>query len=108
MMQILGLDTSSFAAEVADMTIQSALVANSSNNREQLLRTSAQFDATERSATCTFSSVDVRLLPPSDKGVTDNPCVGHRSSNRTTLSLFGPAVRRDPDPRSSRRSSLQC
>ena len=65
MMQILGLDTSSFAAEVANMTIQSALVANSSKNKEQVLRTSAQFDAVERSATCTFSSVNVRPLPPS-------------------------------------------
>ena len=91
-MQILGLDSSSFAAEVADMTIQSALVANSSQNREQLLRTSAQFDAAERSATCTFSSVDVRLLLLADEGATDNLCVGHRPSNRTTLSLFSSAI----------------
>ena len=91
-MQILGLDTSLFATEVANMTIQSALVPNSPNSREQLLRTSVRFDAAERSATCTFSSVDVRLLPPSDNDVTDKPYVGHRSSNRTALSLFGPAI----------------
>ena len=69
MVQILGLDTSSFAAEVADMTIQSALVASSSNNKEQLLRICAQFDAGERTATCTFSSVDVRLLPQLERGL---------------------------------------
>ena len=98
MIQILGLDTSSFAAEVADMTIQSALVANPSTKKEQLLRASAQFNAVGRSATCTFSSVDVRLLLPSDKSVTDNPCVGRRSSDGTTLPLFGPAIRSGSDP----------
>lgn len=92
MMQILGLDTSSFAAEVANMTIQSALVANSSNNKEQLLRTSVKFDVVERSATCTFSSVDVRLLPSSVKIITDNRHVGNRSSNRTTFSLCRPTI----------------
>ncbi|USW47943.1 Putative thioesterase, Acyl transferase domain superfamily, phosphopantetheine binding ACP [Septoria linicola] len=48
--------TSHTAVEVAEMNIQSALVANNTG-KVQMLRTSARFDHKSMTATCTFSSV---------------------------------------------------
>ncbi|KXT08900.1 hypothetical protein AC579_8464 [Pseudocercospora musae] len=55
--QIYGLDSEAMATEVGDMNIQSALVKNEVG-RQQILRISAKFDATNSSAFCKFSSVD--------------------------------------------------
>lgn len=55
--QFLGARSSAFAIEVANMNIQSALVANS-DGKPQLLRTVAILDSEKKTVTCTFSSVD--------------------------------------------------
>ncbi|KAF2230550.1 ketoacyl-synt-domain-containing protein [Viridothelium virens] len=55
--EILEPTNCSFGVEVADMTIQSALVANS-DGKPQLLRTVARLDSKDRSVSCTFSSVN--------------------------------------------------
>lgn len=50
-------DTNSITTEVADMTIQSALVANS-DGQSQVLQTSVTIDQQTKTAKCTFSSVN--------------------------------------------------
>ena len=53
----LTTDAQHSAVEVADMTIQAALVVNS-DGHTQTLRTSVELDAAKHTAKCTFSSVD--------------------------------------------------
>ncbi|GJD04827.1 betaketoacyl synthase [Colletotrichum higginsianum] len=55
--QITAMDVDTIATEVADMHIQSALVANDVGLK-QVLRTEARFDAATKSLFCTFSSFD--------------------------------------------------
>ncbi|GKT47439.1 non-reducing polyketide synthase pks27 [Colletotrichum spaethianum] len=55
--QITGMDVDSVATEVADMHIQSALIANDMGNK-QTLRTEAKFDVVKRVLSCTFSTLN--------------------------------------------------
>lgn len=57
LMHHLSSSAQSTAVEVAEMTIQSALVANS-DGMSQILRTSVTLDQQNKTAKCTFSSVD--------------------------------------------------
>jgi iterative type I PKS product template protein len=53
----LTTDTNPMTTDICDMTIQSALVANS-NGQSQILRTCVTLDDKNKTAKCTFSSVD--------------------------------------------------
>ncbi|KAL9096260.1 MAG: hypothetical protein Q9165_001783 [Trypethelium subeluteriae] len=55
--EILEPTNGSLGVEVADMTIQSALVANS-DGKPQILRTVARLDPKDRTVSCTFSSAN--------------------------------------------------
>ncbi|KAK1522186.1 beta-ketoacyl synthase [Colletotrichum costaricense] len=55
--QITGMDVDAVGTEVAEMHIQSALVANDVGLK-QVLRTEAKFDAAKKSLFCTFSTLD--------------------------------------------------
>ncbi|KAK0367507.1 beta-ketoacyl synthase, partial [Colletotrichum limetticola] len=55
--QMTGMDVDAVGTEVAEMHIQSALVANDVGLK-QVLRTEAKFDAAKKSLFCTFSTLD--------------------------------------------------
>ena len=56
--QATGIGGPETIVEVGDMHIQSALVANDAD-KQQLLRSTAKFDAKKKAASLTFSSIDV-------------------------------------------------
>ncbi|KAK2058402.1 beta-ketoacyl synthase domain-containing protein [Colletotrichum caudatum] len=55
--QVTGMAVDEMVTEIAEMHIQSALVANDVG-KKQILRTDAKFDKESRAVFCTFSSVD--------------------------------------------------
>lgn len=61
--QVTGMAVDEMVTEIAEMHIQSALVANDVG-KEQILRTDAKFDKESNTVFCTFSSVDVSLNSP--------------------------------------------